>query len=190
MLATNLEGAKEGSRVEKTLNGITALPEIQPGKYFFTLSKAGYKTIGQTVNAVPANPKLGEDASFLRFYLEKLLGRPDDNDLIIFKNPKLLWEKDLRKENFVTIRITKDGKTVVFYTSQNRPGSGKLYFLESLTGKEKNIVSTIAESGNSQALIDTSYDGNTTALCCNDGKKIGKERGKNWISFLITQVVY
>jgi len=181
LVATNLEGAKEESRVEKIINGETPLPEIQPGKYFFTLSKAGYKTIGQTVNAVPENPRLGENTQILRFYLEKLYGRESDEDLVIFEKPQLLWEKALKGEIFVTMRITKDGKTVVFYTSKNQPDSGKLYFLETLSGKEKKIVSTISNGGISRASIGVSYDGNTTTLCSNDGKIFGDDRSRNWI---------
>ena len=181
LLATDLEGAKEDSRIEKTISGVTTLPEIQPGKYFFTLSKSGYKTVGQTVDAVPGDPKLGEDANLLRFYLEKLPGRENDDSLSIFESPQLLWEKDLGKEIFVTARATKDGKTFVFYTSKNQPNTGRLYFLETLTGKEKKTVPTISNAGNSRAGLDTSYDGNTTALCSNDGKSLGKERGKNLI---------
>ncbi|MFN4213132.1 MAG: hypothetical protein ACK4FL_04220, partial [Microgenomates group bacterium] len=143
--------------VEKMINGKTDLPQLQPGKFFFTLSKEGYKTFGQTVNAVPEN-------QVLRFYLEKLSGRPNDQGLEII-SPKLLWERQILRENFVAMRMTKDGKTVIFYTSQNKPNTGKLYFLESLSGKEKKIVSTIANGGLSQAGLDTSYDGNTTALC-------------------------
>ncbi|MEO0097846.1 MAG: carboxypeptidase-like regulatory domain-containing protein [candidate division WOR-3 bacterium] len=173
LVATNLEGFKVGSRVETIVDGATDLPQLQPGKFLFTLSKEGYKTIGQTVNAVP-------EEQTLKFYMEKLTGRESDEGLEIIK-PQLLWTKDLKGENFVAIRMTKDGKTVIIYTSQNKPNTGKIYFLDSLSGEEKKIVSTIANSGISQASIDTSYDGNTTAFCSNDGKIFGQERGKNWI---------
>lgn len=180
LVATNSEGLSVGSRVEKIINGQTSLSEIQPGKFFFTLSKEGYKTLGQTVNAVPENQTL-------KFYLEKLAGRPDDEGLEIVK-PKLLWEKELEKgENFVTMRTTKDGKTTVLYTSKNKPATGKLYFLEALSGKTKKIVSTIANTGNSQASLDVSYNGSTTALCSNDGKLLGETRGKNWIKLFDNQ---
>jgi hypothetical protein len=177
LVATNLEGEKVGSRVEKTINGETPLPELQPGKFFFTLSKAGYKTIGQTVNAVPEN-------QVLKFYLEKLSGRPSDESLVLEK-PKLLWEVDLGSENFIDMRVSKNGKLVVFYTSKNQPQTGKLYFFDPFLGPKtkgkRTAVSTISNAGNSLASIDTSYDGSTTALCSNDGKTFGKNRGKNWI---------
>jgi len=165
--------SQDGFRAEQEVSEKTPLPGLQPGKHFFTISAYGYKTIGQTVNAVPQNLEL-------EFFMEKLNVRQDDSSLTI-QQPQLLWEKDLGEKVFVDIRMTKDGKSLIFYTSKSRPGTGKLYFLESLTGNEKNIVSTIANSGNSQASIDTSYDGNTTALCSNDGKTSSKNRGKNWL---------
>lgn len=177
LVATNLEGEKVGSRVEKTINGETPLPEIQPGKFFFTLSKSGYKTLGQIVNAVPEN-------QVLKFYMEKMSGRPNDESLILQK-PQLLWEVDLGNEIFVDMRASKNGKLVVFYTSQNKPKTGKLYFFDPFLGPKtkgkKTTVSTISNAGNSSASIDTSYDGSITTLCSNDGKTFGKDRGKNWI---------
>ncbi len=143
LLASN----KEGFRLEQEVSDHTALPGLQPGKYFFTISAPGYKTIGQTVNAVPQNLEL-------EFFLEKLNGRPHDAGLTI-QPPQLLWEKNLGEEILVDMRMTKDGKTVIFYTSKNQPNTGKLYFLESLTGNQKKVITTISNACQSQASIDT-----------------------------------
>jgi hypothetical protein len=47
LIATNLEGAKQGSRAEKILNGVTTLPEIQPGKYFSPYQKLAIKQLAK-----------------------------------------------------------------------------------------------------------------------------------------------
>lgn len=168
VIAANLD-----FRTEADIEGSGPLSELQPGKYTFTISAAGYKTISQEVNAVPNDQNL-------EFILEKLNGRTDDSSLSII-TPQLLWEKDIGSEIFVDIRVTKDGKTVILYTSKNKPDTGKLYFLESSSGNQIATISTIANAGNSQASIDTSYNGQTTALCSNDDKTFGKNRGKNWL---------
>lgn len=165
--------ANELWRTEADISGSGPLHELQPGQYVFTVSAPGYKTISQDVNAVPNNLNL-------EFVLEKLNGRTTDASLTITE-PQLLWEMDRGSEILGDVRATKDGKTVILYTSQNQSNTGKLYFINSLTGVHNAVVSTISNSGNSSASIDTSYDGNTTALCSNDGKTSGKDRGRNWL---------
>jgi len=157
VLAANLDW-----RLDQDVSGETPLPGLQPGKYVFTISAPGYKTISQDVNAVPNDQGL-------EFTLEKLNGRPDDSGLTIHK-PNLLWQMERGAEIVSQITATKDGKEVMVYTTGNKANTGKLYFLEALTGKKIKVVSpTIATGGQSQACLDTSYDGNTTALYVHDG---------------------
>ena len=140
----------------------TPLPGMQPGKYVFTISATGYKTISQTVSAVPNNQNL-------EFILEKFGGRPTDGGLTIHE-PRLLWQMDRGEEILAQMAATKDGKEVILYTVKNKPDTGKLYFLDSLTGKQIKVINnTIATGGQSQSCLDTSYDGNTTALYVHTG---------------------
>jgi len=142
---------------------LTPMPGMQPGKYVFTISAPGYKTISQDVNAVPNNQNL-------EFTLEKLNGRPTDGGLTILTQPQLLWQMDRGTEILANITATKDGKEVMLYTVQNKANTGKLYFLEAQTGNQVKVISgTYATSGNSQACLDTSYDGDTTALYVHNG---------------------
>ncbi|OGC45532.1 hypothetical protein A2V49_01875 [candidate division WWE3 bacterium RBG_19FT_COMBO_34_6] len=146
----------ENWRFDETIQGTGPLPGMQPGQYTFTISAPGYKTISQTVNAVPNEQNLN-------FTLEKLFGRPTDGGLTIHE-PQLLWEIDRGEEILANMAASKDGNLVVLYTTKNKTDSGKLYFLDALTGNHRKILTTIATAGQSQASLDTSYDGNTTAL--------------------------
>jgi len=149
-------------RFENDINGNGPLPGMQPGKYLFTISAPGYKTISQDVNAVPENQDL-------EFTLEKLNGRPNDNGLTI-QEPRILWELELGEEIFSKMTTTKNGKETILYTTRNKPNTGKVYFIDTMTGNQINAVSsTISTSGNAQACLDTSYDGNTTALFVHTG---------------------
>lgn len=149
-------------RFEQNVNGQTPMPGMQPGEYFFTISAAGYKTIGQTINAVPNDQSL-------EFTLEKLNGRPTDGGLSIHE-PRLLWQMERGVEILSQITATKDGKEIILYTTRNKADSGKLYFLNLETGNNiKTVSSTISTKGQSQACLDTSYDGNTTALYVHAG---------------------
>ncbi|NMB57446.1 carboxypeptidase regulatory-like domain-containing protein, partial [Candidatus Beckwithbacteria bacterium] len=153
----------EAWRFNETVNGTGPLPGMQPGKYVFTITAPGFKTISQDINAVPNEQNL-------EFTLEKLNGRPTDGGLTIFTSSQFLWQKELDKEIFVQMTATKDGKEVIFYTTRNKENSGKLYFVDSLTGNEIKIIgSTIATKGQAQSCLDTSYDGNTTALYVHTG---------------------
>lgn len=160
-LSAQVLAANNTWRFNETINGTGALPGMQPGQYLFTLSSPGYKTISQTVNAVPSDQNL-------EFILEKLNGRPDDNGLNIHE-PKLLWQWDRGQEIISQITATKDGQAVMIYTTRNKTDTGKLYFLDSLTGTQRRVVATPATKGQAQACLDTSYDGNTTALYVHDG---------------------
>jgi len=157
-LNAHVLASNEAWRFEEEINGNGPLPGMQPGKYVFTISAPGYKTISQDVNAVPNNQAL-------EFVLEKLNGRPTDGGLTILTQPQLLWQMDRGAEIFANMAATKDGKYVMLYTSQNKANTGKLYFLDTQTGNQIKVISgTSATGGNSQACLDTSYDGNTTAL--------------------------
>lgn len=149
-------------RFEQNVNGSTPLPGMQPGQYFFTVSAPGYKTIGQTINAVPNNQNL-------EFVLEKLNGRLTDGGLSTHP-PQLLWQMERGDEILSQVAATKDGKEIMIYTTRNKENTGKLYFLNLQTGATIKVVSnTIATKGQSQACLDTSYDGNTTALYVHTG---------------------
>lgn len=156
VLATNKDW-----RFNETINGNGPLPGMQPGEYMFTISASGYKTIAQTVNAVPNNQNL-------EFVMELLPGRSDDASMVI-QPPQLLWEWDRGVEILSRVAATKDGNRVLLYTSQNKANTGKLYFLEPLNGNQVKVVPTVATGGQSQACLSTSYDGNTTALYVHNG---------------------
>ncbi|MFA6250461.1 MAG: carboxypeptidase-like regulatory domain-containing protein [Candidatus Shapirobacteria bacterium] len=146
----------------ETVNGNGPLPGMQPGKYNFTISAAGYKTISQDVSAVPND-------LILEFKLEKLNGRLTDGGLSIHE-PQLLWQMDRGEEILSQVTAAKDGKLVILYTTRNKANTGKLYFLEAQTGNRTKVISGVtATTGQSQACLDTSYDGNTTALLVHDG---------------------
>ncbi len=149
-------------RFEEEVNGSGPLPGMQPGEYFFTLWAAGYKTIGQSVNAVPNEQNL-------EFVMERMTGRSDDNSLAIHE-PRLLWEFERGEEIIAQMEATKNGKLFLIYTTRNKENSGKLYFLESLTGKQIKTVETVATKGQAQVRLGTSYDGSTTALYVHTGQ--------------------
>ena len=165
-------------RFDEEISDQTSLPGMQPGKYLFTISAPGYKTISQDINAVPNNQDL-------QFTMEKMGGRSSDGGLTI-QEPELLWEKDLGKEILSNIVASKDGKLVVYYTTNNKPDTGKLYFLDSLTGNQRKLIPTVATDGNSQAALDTSYDGNTTALYVHAGI-FGLSKGTNKLQLFNNQ---
>ncbi|PIY69133.1 hypothetical protein COY90_02220 [Candidatus Roizmanbacteria bacterium CG_4_10_14_0_8_um_filter_39_9] len=149
-------------RFEQAVSGSTPLPGMQPGEYFFTVSAPGYKTIGQTINAVPDNQNL-------EFKMEKLNGRLTDGGLFTHP-PQLLWQMERGSEILSQVAATKDGNEIMIYTTRNKTDTGKLYFLNLQTGTQIKVVSgTIATKGQSQACLDTSYDGNTTALYVHTG---------------------
>jgi len=156
VLATNQDW-----RFEADINGQGPLPDMQPGEYVFTISAPGYKTTSQNVSAVPSD-------STLEFVLDKLDGRLTDGGLTIHQ-PQLLWEKDLGTQILANMTATKDGKVVMYYTTQNRLNSGKLYFIDLHTGEQRAVISTPSTGGQSQSSLDTSYDGNTTALMVHAG---------------------
>jgi hypothetical protein len=149
-------------KLDKDINGTGELGALQPGQYMFTVSAAGYKTIAQTVSAVPNDQNL-------EFTLEPLLGRSNDGSLVI-QAPQLLWQMDRGTEILSRVAAGKDGKRIILYTSQNKANTGKLYFLDPLTGSQiKVIPGTLATGGQSQACLETSYDGSTTAFLVHNG---------------------
>jgi len=149
-------------RFEEDINGNGPLSGMQPGEYLFTISVPGYKTISQSVNAVPNEQNL-------EFKMEKLNGRLTDGGLTIHQ-PQLLWQMDRGEEIVSQVTAAKDGNKVMLYTTRNKKDTGKLYFLNTETGSQIKVISgTLATRGQSQACLDTSYDGNTTALYVHDG---------------------
>ena len=159
--------ANSNFRLEQNINGMGELTALQPGEYMFTISAGGYKTIAQTVSAVPNNQNL-------IFILEPLAGRSNDGSIVI-QAPQLLWQMDRGSEILSKVTATKDGKRVMLYTTKNKPNTGKLYFLDAMNGNKVEVVNTPATGGNSKACLGTSYDGNTTALLVRNGKKgVGK----------------
>ncbi len=148
-------------RLDKDINGTGELGALQPGEYMFTIDAGGYKTIAQTVSAVPNNQNL-------EFILEPLLGRKDEGNLLI-QPPQLLWQMDRGTEIVSKVSATKDGKRVILYTTKNKADTGKLYFLDSVSGNQVKAINTPATGGNSKACLSTSYDGNTTALLVHKG---------------------
>lgn len=157
VLASNIDWV-----FNQDVGGQAPMPGMQPGEYRFTISAPGYKTISQSVNAVP-------DDQNLEFTLEKLNGRLTDGGLSVHE-PRLLWQMDRGSEILSEATASKDGKLIVLYTSQNKPDTGKLYFLNPLNGNQIKVISgTIATRGQSQACLDASYDGNTTAFYVHNG---------------------
>ncbi|NMC35480.1 carboxypeptidase regulatory-like domain-containing protein [Candidatus Beckwithbacteria bacterium] len=162
-------------RFDSDVPGTGPLPGMQPGEYFFTITAPGYKTIGQTVNAVPNNQNL-------EFVIEPLNGRLTDGGINIFSEPQLLWQLDRGEEIFSQMAATKDGKMVILYTTKNQNLSGSVYFLDSLTGNQIRVVrNTIATGGQSHACLDTSYDGNTTALFSHIGTFGTTKNSRNFL---------
>ena len=157
LLATN-----DDWRFENDIDGQGPLPGMQPGLYLFTITAPGYKTIAQDVNAVPNDQNL-------EFTMEGLNGRLTDGGLTVY-DPQLLWQIERGDEIFSQMAATKDGEAVILYTTRNTDMSGKLYFLDALTGGEITVLSPVfSTKGGSQACLDTSYDGNTTALFVHNG---------------------
>jgi len=156
-------------RKEADIEGSGTMPELQPGKYFFTITAPGYKTIKQDVNAVPDNINLV-------FVLEKLNGRSSDTGLHLI-TPRLLWEKTLGGSNKEIGNMTgaKNGKLLVVSVADNKVKARSLYFLDFLTGNQIRETS-VPWSVEEQRFIglDTSYDGGTTGLFI--GKGVGKTR--------------
>lgn len=152
VLATNSDWRFD----EDIVNGESPLPGMQPGEYFFTISAPGYKTIGQTVNAVPAQQTL-------EFILDKLNGRETDGGLNIHE-PQLLWEFNRGNEIIHNVTATKDGKLVIYYAINTSNKTAKLYFVDLKTGAQIAAVPVAVASGTAHNRLDTSYDGNTTCL--------------------------
>jgi len=148
-------------RLDQNIDGTGELGALQPGQYLFTIDASGYKTIAQTVSAVPNNQNL-------EFVLEPLLGRQNEGDLTI-QTPQLLWQMDRGTEILAKVAATKDGKRVMLYTTENKANTGKLYFLDSISGNQIKVVNVPSSGGNSQSCLSTSYDGNTTALHVRSG---------------------
>jgi len=159
-------------RFSETINGVGPMPGMQPGKYLFTVSSPGYKTIRQDINAVPENVNL-------EFVLEKLYGRPDDNGLNLI-TPALLWEKTVWSGEKIIGNMTgtKNGKLLVISAADNKSKIRKLFFLDFLTGNQINEV-TVPYSVEEQRFVglDSSYDGGTVALFVNPGTSINKQDG-------------
>ena len=169
-VSDNADITNANFRLDKDINGTGELGALQPGEYMFTISAGGYKTIAQTVSAVPNNQNL-------EFILEPLQGRSNDGSMVI-QVPQLLWQMDRGTENLSQITATKDGKRVLIYTTKNKAGTGKLYFLDNVTGQQIKSVNTPATGGNSKACLNTSYNGNTTALFVHNGIP-GISKGKD-----------
>jgi hypothetical protein len=152
-------------RFNETINGSGPLPGMQPGKYTFTISAPGYKTISQDINAVPNDQNL-------EFTLEKLNGRPNDDSLHLI-TPTLLWKKTLGSSERIigNMTATKNGKLLVISAKDTRSTSRSLFFLDFLTGKQIKEVS-VPSSVEEQRFIglDASYDGGTVALVVNPSK--------------------
>lgn len=146
-------------REEQEINGSGTMPQLQPGKYLFTISALGYKTIRQNVNAVPDNNNL-------EFVLEKLAGRPDDNGIKLI-TPKLLWKKTLGDGERIIgdMRNTKNGQLLVTLTGNNKTKTASLFFNNLITGnqiKETQVPYTVMDRNFVD--LDTSYEGNTVGL--------------------------
>ena len=146
-------------RTEADINDSGPLSELQPGKYTFTISAPGYKTISQDVNAVPNDQNL-------EFTLEKLQGRPNDNGLHLI-TPKLLWKKTLGTGERIISQMngSKNGNLLVAYVLDNKAKNSNLFFLELLTGRQIKMVSVPYALGNQGFVeLDASYDGGTVGL--------------------------
>jgi len=158
-------------RFNETINGTGPLPGMQPGKYKFVISAAGYKTISQDINAVPSN-------QHLEFTLEKLNGRADDNSLRLI-TPKLLWKKTLGAAERIVSNMSdsKNGKLIVAYALDNKAKNSNLYFLDLITGREIKEASVPYGLGNQGSVrLDTSYDGGVVGLNVNLGINNDNER--------------
>lgn len=158
-------------RFNETIDGNGPLPGMQPGKYKFTISAPGYKTISQDINAVPNN-------QHLEFTLEKLLGRPDDTGLHLIK-PKLLWKKTLGQGERIISNMSdsKNGKLLVAYVVNNKSKNSNLYFLDLITGRQiKDTSAPYALGYEGFVGLDSSYDGETVGLNTNLGIKKDNER--------------
>jgi hypothetical protein len=169
-ITANVVAANSDWRFNETINGTGPLPGMQPGKYLFTLSAPGYKTISQDINAVPDNQQL-------EFTLEKLLGRPDDTGLHLI-TPKLLWKKTLGQGERIISNMSdsKNGKLLVAYVLNNKAKNSNLYFLDLITGnliKEASAPYALGYEGD--VALDISYDGGTVGLSTDLGIKNDNE---------------
>lgn len=146
-------------RFDEIINGTGPLPGMQPGKYLFTISAVGYKTISQDVNAVPNDQSL-------EFTLEKLQGRPNDDGLHLI-TPRLLWEKTLGQGERIISNMSgsKNGKLLVAYALDNKAKNSNLYFLDLTTGRLiKETPASYALGYEGDVGLDTSYDGGTVGF--------------------------
>lgn len=166
-VSDNAEISNNNFRLDKDINGTGELGALQPGEYMFTISAGNYKTMAQTVSAVPSNQNL-------EFILEPILGRSNDGTMVI-QAPQLLWQWDRGVEILSRVSATKDGKRVMLYTTKNKLDTGKLYFLDATTGNQIKVNNISGVGGQSRACLDTSYDGNTTAIIVRN--EIAKEIG-------------
>jgi hypothetical protein len=157
-------------RFNETINGTGPLPGMQPGKYIFTISAPGYKTISQDVNAVPNN-------QHLEFTLEKLLGRLDDASFHLI-TPKLLWKKTLGQGEKIISNMndSKNGNLLVAYAVDNKAKNSNLFFLDLITGKLiKETSAPYALGYEGKVGLDVSYDGGTVGLYADLGIKKDNE---------------
>jgi len=155
----NVIASNSDWRFNEVIDGSGLLPGMQPGKYIFTISAAGYKTISQDINAVPNN-------QHLEFTLEKLLGRPDDTSLHLIA-PKLLWKKTLWTGEKIISNMSdsKNGNLLVAYAVDNKAKNSNLFFLDLLSGRQIKMVSVPYALGyEGDVELDTSYDGGTVGL--------------------------
>ncbi|OGK63053.1 hypothetical protein A2334_00235 [Candidatus Roizmanbacteria bacterium RIFOXYB2_FULL_38_10] len=169
-IIANILAVNSDWRFYETINGTGPLPGMQPGKYLFTISASGYKTIRQDINAVPQNVNL-------EFILEKLNGRPDDTGLHLI-TPRLLWQKTFglgSGKEIGNMTGTKNGQLLVISVADNHNKTRKLFFLDLLTGNQTREVS-VPWSVEEQRYIglDASYDGGTVGFFINTGS--GKTR--------------
>ena len=172
LLPAHILAVNPDFRLETDVNGSGPLTAMQPGKYLFTISSPGYKTIRQDVNAVPRNCNL-------LFVLEKLTGRPDDSGLRLI-TPRLLWKKTLGSGEKIIGNLTgtKNGKLLVVSVGDNKAKTRQLFFLDFLTGQQIKEVS-VPYSVEEQRFVglDASYDGGTVGLFVNPGTSINKREG-------------
>lgn len=158
-------------RFNEMIDGNGPLPGMQPGKYMFTISATGYKTISQDVNAVPNN-------QHLEFTLEKLLGRPDDDSFHLI-TPKLLWKKTLGQGEKIISNMSdsKNGNLLVAYVVDNKAKNSNLFFLDLMSGRQIKMASAPYALGyEGKVGLDTSYDGGTVGLNTDLGIKKDNER--------------
>ena len=170
-VTANVLAANSDWRFNEIINGSGPLPGMQPGKYMFTISAPGYKTISQNINAVPNN-------QHLEFTLEKLLGRPDDTGLRLI-TPKLLWKKTLGQSERIISNMSdsKNGKLLVAYVVDNKSKKSNLFFLDPMTGKQiKETPAPYALGYEGKVGLDSSYDGGTVGLNTSHGLAKENER--------------